>query len=110
TVVGSIVGTPEFMSPEQAWGDPGRLGPAMDVYSLGATLYSLLTGRTPFCEGDTPRLLAKVGRGDFPRPRAINPEVPAPLEAICLKAMSLSPGARYPTTRLLAQDIERWLA
>jgi eukaryotic-like serine/threonine-protein kinase len=110
TVVGSIVGTPEFMSPEQAWGDPSRLGPAMDVYSLGATLYSLLTGRPPFREGDTPRLLAKVGRGEFPRPRAINPEVPAALEAICLKAMSLSPGERYPTTRLLAQDVERWLA
>jgi serine/threonine-protein kinase len=110
TVVGSIVGTPGFMSPEQAWGDPSRLGPAMDVYSLGATLYSLLTGQPPFREGDTPRLLAKVGRGDFPPPRAINPEVPAPLEAICLKAMSLSPAARYPTTRLLAQDIERWLA
>ena len=110
TVVGSIVGTPEYMSPEQSWGDIGRTGPATDVYSLGATLYSLLTGRPPFREGDTPRLLAKVGRGDFPRPRAINPEVPAPLEAICLKAMSLAPHARYPTPRLLAQDIERWLA
>src|SRR5262249_42725770 len=109
TAVGSIVGTPAFMSPEQAWGDLERLGPGLDVYSLGATLYSLLTGQPPFRDGDTPRLLARVGQGDFPPPRAVSPEVPPALEAICLKAMALSPGERYQTPRLLAQDIERWL-
>jgi serine/threonine-protein kinase len=110
TVVGSILGTPGFMSPEQATGDLSRLGPAIDVYSLGATLYCLLTGQAPFRGTDASRLLVSVGRGEFPPPRAINAEVPAPLEAICLKAMALAPGERYPTPRLLAQDIERWLA
>jgi serine/threonine-protein kinase len=110
TAAGSVCGTPEFMSPEQASGRPDRLGPASDVYSLGATLYCLLTGRPPFQERDVSALLAKVARGEFSPPRAVRPDVPAPLEAICLKAMTTAPEARYQTPRLLAQDIERWLA
>jgi serine/threonine-protein kinase len=110
TAAGSVCGTPEFMSPEQAAGDPDRLGPASDVYSLGATLYCLLTGRPPFQGEFIPVLLEKVIRGEFPPPRAVRPDVPAALEAVCLKAMATAPGDRYATPRSLAQDIERWLA
>jgi serine/threonine-protein kinase len=107
TVAGQELGTPGFMSPEQAQGLHGRLGPATDVYSLGATLYCLLTGRAPIYGDD---FRAKVIRGDIPPPRSVNPAVPRALEAVCLKAMALKPEDRYPSARALAEDVERWLA
>jgi serine/threonine-protein kinase len=110
TRAGSAVGTPAYMSPEQAAGDLDRLGPASDVYSLGATLYCLLTGRPPFGEGDVDMVLWAVQRGDFPPPRAVDRSVPPPLEAICLKAMARLPDDRYATPRALADDLERWMA
>jgi serine/threonine-protein kinase len=109
TRAGSTLGTPPYMSPEQAEGRLDRLGPASDVYGLGATLYHLLTGRPAF-EGSTPEVLAKVRRGEFPKPRMVRPDVPRALEAICLKAMAPRPGDRYATARELAVDIERWQA
>jgi eukaryotic-like serine/threonine-protein kinase len=109
TVDGSALGTPAYMSPEQAAGEIDRLGPATDVYSLGATLYYVLAGKTPF-EGDVAEVLRKVGRGDFPRPRLVKPAVPAPLEAVCLKAMALDPENRYATAKDVADDVEHWLA
>ncbi|HWE35091.1 MAG TPA: protein kinase [Isosphaeraceae bacterium] len=110
TLPGSSIGTPGFMSPEQAAGDHARLGPASDVYSLGATLYCLLTGRPPFEGPDIPALLRRVERGDFPPPRKVCRAVPSTLEAICLKAMAARPEGRYDSARALATDIERWLA
>jgi eukaryotic-like serine/threonine-protein kinase len=110
TMPGSAVGTPSFMSPEQAAGRLDRLGPASDVYSLGATLYALLTGHAPFEDRDVGDVLDGVRRGDFPPPRARRPGVPRPLEAICLKAMALRPEDRYSSARALAEDVERWLA
>ena len=107
TVAGSAVGTPAYMSPEQAAGKLDRLGPPSDFYSLGATLYDLLTGRAPF---DGPDVLRKVERGEFPPPHAVHRAVPAALEAVCLKAMALRPEARYPSASAIARDIERWLA
>jgi serine/threonine protein kinase len=98
------------MSPEQAAGDLDRLGPASDVYSLGATLYSLLTGRPPFEGGDVGDVLRAVRVGDFPPPRAVDPAVDRALEAVCLKAMALKPEDRYATPKALADDIERWTA
>src|SRR5258706_1679596 len=89
TQMGQAVGTPQYMSPEQAAGQLDRLGPPSDVYSLGATLYCLLTGKAPLsdqparCVGEILRL---VTRGEIPRPRQIKPDIPRPLEAICLKA------------------------
>jgi serine/threonine-protein kinase len=110
TLTGTAIGTPAFMSPEQAAGRLGKLGPASDVYSLGATLYCVLTGKPPFAGPDASLILAKVRAGEFPRPREVQPRVPVALEAICLKAMALSPDGRYATARALGDDIERWLA
>jgi tetratricopeptide (TPR) repeat protein/tRNA A-37 threonylcarbamoyl transferase component Bud32 len=107
---GSTLGTPAYMSPEQARGDLERLGPQSDVYSLGATLYCLLTGRPPVEGGDVVGLLRSVQEGEFPPPRRLDPSIDPPLEAVCLKAMALSPEARYATPRALADDVERWMA
>jgi serine/threonine-protein kinase len=88
TLPGSAVGTPAFMCPEQAEGRLDLLGPASDVYSLGATLYCLLTGRAPVEEPDAGVVLERVRRGEIPRPRQVQPGLPRPLEAICRKAMA----------------------
>jgi tetratricopeptide (TPR) repeat protein len=109
TQLGSVVGTPAYMSPEQAAGRWNLLGPASDIYSLGATLYVLLTGQAPFT-GDKEAILAKVQRGVLVPPRRVKPGVPAALEAVCLKAMALRPEDRYATALELAADIEHWLA
>jgi serine/threonine protein kinase len=125
---GSALGTPIYMSPEQAAGRVHELGPATDVYSLGATLYQLLTGQPPFVSDKTEELFRRVQSGDFVRPRdrvanqALSPSppgldegspcraIPPALEAICLKAMSLKAADRYPSAAALARDIERYLA
>ncbi len=110
TMDGSAIGTPGFMSPEQAEGKVSQLGPATDIYSLGATLYYLLADQPPFTEKTLPAMLEKVRRNDFPAPRSVKPTVPAPLDAICLKAMARNPEDRYATTLALADDLEHWLA
>jgi eukaryotic-like serine/threonine-protein kinase len=106
------VGTAAYMSPETACGELDRVGPRSDVYSLGATLYHLLTGQPPFVKAPSSSepILTKVQKGAFLRPRKIFSEVPASLEAVCLKAMALLPDARYRTARALAEDLERWVA
>ena len=110
TIPGAVVGTPGFMSPEQAAGRSADVGPASDVYGLGATLFCLLAGRPPFEERDLDRTLEQVRRGEFPHPRAIDPTIPRPLEAIVLKAMGVDPDKRYASARVLADDLEKWLA
>ena len=104
------IGTPGFMSPEQLEGQWEKVGPASDIYGLGATLYVLLTGRSPFPGLGPGDIAAKVRRGEFPRPRQANPGVPRPLEAICLKAMDRQPENRYASPLALADDVECWLA
>ena len=108
TLPGSALGTPGYMSPEQAAGDLERLGARSDVYSLGATLYCLLTGRAPFEGDDIGVVLRSIQNGDFRPPRLFDPRVDRALEAVCLKAMALEPAERYITPRALADDIERW--
>jgi serine/threonine-protein kinase len=110
TLPGSAVGTPAYMSPEQARGDLEALGPWSDVYSLGATLYCLLTGRPPYEGDDIGTILRHVQNGEFPPPRQLNPTIDRALEAVCLKAMAPKPEDRYESCRALAGDIERWLA
>jgi len=109
TIAGAAVGTPSFMSPEQAAGRLDLLGPASDVYSLGATLYCLLTGRPPYAGEHVGTVLRDVQLGNFPVPRQVKRDVPAALQAICLKAMALQPADRYGSTRALAEDLEHWL-
>ncbi len=110
THTGAVMGTPAYMSPEQASGDVAHVGPQSDIYCLGATLYFLLTGRAPIASGDGLKWLEQLKAGTFPKPRAVQPLVPAALESICLKAMSLKPADRYPSALDFASDIERWLA
>ena len=110
TRAGAAMGTPGFMSPEQVSGLLSELGPASDVYSLGATLYCLLTGKPPFDEPDPSIMKRKVCAGDFPAPRQVKSSVPVALEAICLKAMAVSQEDRYASAKALGDDIERWLA
>lgn len=110
TQVGRAIGTPQYMSPEQAAGRLHELGPASDIYSLGATLYSLLTGQMPFNAPDVRTTLRRVSEGQFASPRAVYRQTPRPLEAICLKAMALKPEDRYTSARQLADDVEHWLA
>ncbi len=110
TLEGSAIGTPAYMSPEQAEGKVHALGPATDIYALGGTLYSVLTGAPPV-KGDTEvDTLEKVRRGDIRPPRNHWAAVPKSLEAVCLKATSLKPANRYSTAKALAQEIEKWLA
>jgi len=109
TRVGSAIGTPGYMSPEQAAGDP-NVGPATDVFGLGAILYSILTGRKPF-EGTTVEdEVARTRKGVFPPPREINRDVPPALDAVCRKALAFAPTDRYRSPLDLATDLERWLA
>jgi tetratricopeptide (TPR) repeat protein/tRNA A-37 threonylcarbamoyl transferase component Bud32 len=110
TLAGSTLGTPAYMSPEQAKGDIEGLGAASDVYSLGATLYCLLTGRAPFEQPDLTAILRAVQRGEFPPPRRLDPSLDQALEAACLKAMALAPENRYASARALAEDVERFMA
>ncbi len=109
TLTGQAVGTPAYMSPEQAAGRLNELGPASDVYSLGATLYVMLTDRRPF-DGDAPNVLHQVQEGKFEPLSRLQPRVPKVLDVICSKAMALEPAARYQSALDLASDLERWLA
>jgi serine/threonine protein kinase/formylglycine-generating enzyme required for sulfatase activity len=110
TMTGQKIGTPAYMPPEQAAGRPTEVGPRSDVYSLGATLYTLIAGRPPFRDGDVASVLQRIKAGDFEPPSKLTPWVDRALEAVCLKAMSVSGEDRYPSARALAEDIERWMA
>jgi serine/threonine-protein kinase len=110
TQQGVALGTPAYMSPEQAVGKLDTVGPTSDVYSLGATLYVLLTGKPAFTDTNLGAILVKVQMGKFPPPRAVKASTPHPLQAIVLKAMALKPEDRYPTADALAKDVEHWLA
>ncbi|APW62516.1 serine/threonine-protein kinase [Paludisphaera borealis] len=106
---GTSIGTPSYMSPEQARGDLDQIGPRSDVYSLGATLYELLTGVVPFRGDRAPLIIAAVLKGNLTSPFALAPSAPPPLVAVCRKAMAYEPEDRYETAGALARDLENWL-
>ena len=106
---GSAMGTPAYMSPEQACGDWKRLKEAGDVFSLGATLYQILTGVPPYMGESVTEVLNLAAAGTFPSPREVAPRIPRPLEAICLKAMAERPEHRYSSAQQLAEEVDRWL-
>jgi serine/threonine-protein kinase len=110
TMQGQVLGTPAYMSPEQAEGRLDRLGPATDVYGLGAILYEILTGRAPFTGADTIAILRQVVHDSPARPRSVVARTPAALEAVCLKALTKQPAERYASAKELAGEVQQWLA
>lgn len=109
TVMGQAVGTLAYMSPEAAAGHLDNVGIASDVFSLGGTLYFLLTGKVPY-QRDGTDLLARIKEGRFQPIAQINDKIPKPLIAICEKAMGFKPEDRYPSAAAFAEDIDYWLA
>ena len=106
TRTGDLLGTPVFMSPEQVTGQ-NDLSAASDIYSLGATLYQLLTGEAPF-QGNSAAILRQIAEAPPVAPRLLNPIVPAELEVICLHAMEKEPGSRYASMSQFADDLRRF--
>lgn len=109
TETGDIIGTPSYMSPEQASGMVKSIGPATDIYALGAILYECLTGRPPFQTPDGMQTLMLVIAGEPVPPSKLVPRLPKDLNTICMKCLEKQPGRRYVTAQALADDLGRFL-
>jgi serine/threonine protein kinase/WD40 repeat protein len=105
----TIVGTLAHMSPEQAAGEAGRVGPWTDVHALGWILYRIIAGRAPFEGGNPGEVVARIRLGTPPPPRALRPETPRELEAIALRALARDPALGYPSAAALADDVQAYL-
>jgi hypothetical protein len=109
TATGAILGTPNYLAPEQADGKGAALGPAVDVYGLGTVLYELLTRRPPFVSDNVLETLRQVRAEDPIPPQKLRAQVPRDLETICLKCLEKEPGRRYPSAAALAADLRRFV-
>jgi serine/threonine protein kinase/tetratricopeptide (TPR) repeat protein len=109
TETGRVLGTPEYMAPEQAAGRTKEIGPATDVYALGIILYQLLTGRTPFRDVNAVAIMRRVVEEEPKPPRAYERKVPGDLQTICLKCIQKDPARRYATAEALAGDLDCFL-
>jgi len=105
----TIFGTPGYIAPEQVNGSAGKLGPASDVYSLGAILFDLLTGRPPFLGEHALKVIQQASEKPAPKLRTLMPGLDKDLETICAKCLDREPSARYRSAGDLAEDLERWL-
>ncbi len=108
TRTGALLGTPQYMAPEQADGRTHEFGPAVDIYALGAILYEMLTGRPPFRGVTVMETLEQVRRDEPAPPSRLVPRLPRDLSVICLKCLEKAPGRRYRTAGELADDLKRW--
>jgi WD40 repeat protein/tRNA A-37 threonylcarbamoyl transferase component Bud32 len=109
TLSGQVVGTPEYMAPEQAQGRRDETGPATDVYALGTMLYTMLTGRPPFQGESVAATLLHICAQEPVPPSRLQPDVPRDLESICLKCLEKEPWRRYGSAGELAEDLRRFL-
>ncbi len=109
TETGAVMGTPAYMSPEQAQGEARRLDRRSDVYSLGATLFDVLTGRAPFDDESAVNIILKVLAEEAPTLRSYNPRLPAALDIICSRCLAKDKTQRYQTAQALADDLTRFL-